>query len=438
MLLSKVAQVFPLATAVALYGGAAVAQPLPEPISPSSTGAASPGSATPAPSVSGPSADSTPPSSLSEPLPSTGGQPPPGTSGPAPSAGAGAGAGAGVAPKGPRSEPADRLTINKEHGFFQLSALLQVWAFMSQNSAVNPDIATTFRIRRAEVKIKGEIVPGLVEYGIVTDAAKLFASNSSTVAVAPTDSSAASPGTVTLLQPGSDGSILQDAYVTVRSEYVDVSAGQFKIPVSLEGSGSSSKVLLPERATVSRTFGDKRDIGVKLEKKLGQYFDYSAGVYNGSGPNHADADNPKDLGLRLEVYPIEGLTLGGVGYLTAGKRKDMVRDRVEGDLRYNANDVLIQAEYIHGWDGSRAKRVESHGAYGALGYTLFKQLQPIVRIGFYDPNVETGGNSTNSYEGGINYYLSGQQARLSLSVAAFDPQTGKTRWEGTLAAQASF
>jgi hypothetical protein len=335
------------------------------------------------------------------------------------------------------------LSVGKNGGIFQPNALIQVWGFYSDE----PTPTSTFRIRRAEVKIKGDIVPGLLSYGIMFDPSKLLF-NSTTVAVVPpvTDPPTPSPGNVTVLQPGADRAVLQDVYITFQSEYADVSVGQFKNPLSLEGSGSASKLLFPERDVVARQYGDKRDIGIKVEKKLGDYFYYLAGVYNGTGLNRADEDNEKDLALRLEAYPFAGATIGAVGYTTVGERNGAgaIRDRLEGDLRYDANDVFLIGEYIHGWDGPKGSRVEGHGVYGGLGYTFIKRVQPIVRVGMLDPNMDQPSGQAQDrvthYEFGLNYYLRGQEARLSVAASAFDAAADgvNTRWEGIVAAQASF
>ena len=95
-------------------------------------------------------------------------------------------------------------------------------------------------------------------------------------------------------------------------------------------------------------------------------------------------------GNALEVYPIDGITLGAVGYASAHNRTTTAttKDRIEGDLKIDLADFVLQAEYIHGWDGpTNVARRESAGAYAALGYTIAKKIQPLVRIGAYDANV---------------------------------------------------
>lgn len=330
-----------------------------------------------------------------------------------------------------------QLAIGKSAlGTWQPGALLQFWLHAAREAG---ETTTTPRIRRLELRMKGQIVPGLLDFNVMIDPAKgLFSSGD--LPVEGLDPEPDEPPTVRVVQPGNDRSIVQDLILIFQSDYADVSAGQFKNPVSLEGSGSSSKLLFPERARVARKYGDRRDLGVKVEKKLGDFFYYSAGVYSGSGANAADEDNEKDLGLRLEVYPIQGLTVAGVAYSTVGERDENVRDRVEGDLRYDAQDLIVQAEYIHAWDG--AARVEGHGAYGALGYTFLGRLQPVVRIGFLDSNIdsdlETDPAAGAHYEVTLNYLLQSHEAKVSLAGSILDRPDSSNLTELFLLSQVSF
>jgi hypothetical protein len=268
------------------------------------------------------------------------------------------------------------------------------------------------------------------------------------VAVDSGDPATPSPGTVTVDQPRSNFySPLQDVFITYLSDYADVTVGQYKIQVSWEGFNSSSKVLFPERSLVSRYYGDRRDVGLKVEKKLfDDHFFYSFGFYNGAGQNRfTDNDDQKDVALRLEGYPIKGVTLGAVGYMGLNERGvSNTRDRLEGDVRVELFNALLQAEYIHGWDGpTDGERVEGHGFYVAGGYTFLDRIQPIVRVGYLDQNIDIdaqGGDQVLHYEGGLNYYLRGQEARLALTAGFFDDKLEgePTRTDVTLFTQVSF
>ncbi len=359
---------------------------------------------------------------------------------------------------------ADRVTISK-NGFFQPSLNLQVWAG-GTHIATNPDDEwqSTFRVRRAEIKAKGEIIPKYMSYMVMFDVARLldFTSKSADVkdpngTVIGSTSTSQPPSNpsgpnVGALYGGANTSILQDVAITWMSSVADVSIGQFKIPVSMEGAGSASKLYFPERALVSRKYGDRRDMGVKAEKKF-DMFGYTLGLYNGEGQNKLDSNDQKDLALRLELYPIKGLTVAGVGYVALGDR-DLpgTKDRVEGDLKYEANNILIQAEYIRGWDKTTPDtRLNGRGFYVVAGYTLFDNLQPVVRIGSLDPDKDADADKpgdtkvdpndeVNTYEFGLNYYFKSHDAKLQLAGSFFDPeQTNQnTRFDLILAAQVAF
>jgi hypothetical protein len=343
-------------------------------------------------------------------------------------------------PPGGEGEPPEpkRVSVGKQ-GFFQPSALLQGWIWIRRSDEWD----TTFRVRRAELKVKGEIVPDLLAYSVMIDPAKLLSFETEDVPVENQQPPPAGPDeveTVPVPQPPGDTSILQDFYVTLLTEYADVSIGQFKIPVSYEGFNSSSKLLLPERAAVSRAFGDRRDLGIRAEKQF-EYFGYVAGVFNGEGPNRLDSNDQKDLALRLEAYPMDGLVLGVVGYASVGERdtEDTTKDRLEGDVKVEIADAIVQAEYIHAWNGAEGARTQGHGVYAAVGYTFLDRVQPLVRVGFLNLDFDEQGYDM-IYELGANYFIEGHEAKLQASYSLTDPTgvAGDVSHAVILSAQVAF
>jgi len=332
--------------------------------------------------------------------------------------------------------PAKKVAVGKE-GFLQPAALLQGWLYVPRQKGVKAP--STFRLRRAEIRVKGEIVPKRVAYQLMIDPAKVLDPGKSKV-------EAADGSTIEVNQPAGAVSIMQDFFITFMSDYADVSMGQFKIPVSWEGYYGSSKLLFPERAAVARRYGDKRDIGLRVDKKL---FDdklyYSLSVLNGEGQNKADSNNQKDVGLRVEAYPIKEIMVGAVGYMGITERdRTGTKDRVEGDFRIEMANALFQAEYIRAWDVplTGQDRIKGHGFYAAAGYTFFDRLQPTARVGFVDPNTDQDSTAKEDahwvYEGGLNYYVQKHEAKLQASYSVFDYDKAKTRHELILAAQVSF
>ena len=351
---------------------------------------------------------------------------------------------------------ATKLAVSKD-GFWQPGATFQFWAFGANQGG---DTTTSLRIRRAELRVKGEIIPKLFGFNVMIDPARALDSNKTSVPVSAAVKGDPSPGSVAINNQGPI-SVLGDFVLTFMSEYADVSLGQFKIPVSYEGYNSASKLAFPERSVVSRRFGDQRDMGIKVDKKIGKHFYYQVAVFNGEGQNKLDTNAQKDGALRLEVYPIDGVMIGAVGYAglhnrtttgaTAGT--STTKDRIEGDFRLDLAHVLIQAEYIHGWDGPTAvARKESAGVYALVGYTFMDKVQPLFRIGHFDSDVRANlpglgsergsaapfADEMTSYEFGLNYFLRGNDAKLQASWSKFVFPQEKNRGEVILAAQAAF
>ncbi len=362
---------------------------------------------------------------------------------------------AAAAPSPPVSEPApapSKLSAGSGDGSWQPGALLQFWVEWSRQNQkvagklvpVADENTLNFRLRRAELKVKGDIVPKLVGYQLMIDPARALEVNQVKVASATgTDAVAAAQPPVDAAGKFSPLTVLNDFFITFQSEYADVSVGQFKVPVSYEGYNSSSKLLFPERAPVSRHYGDKRDIGLRVEKKLFEHLGYSAGLFNGTGQNRLDDDTEKDGALRLEGY-LAGATVAAAGYTTLGKRRKSSRDRVELDVKYDAHSAYVLAEYIHGWDTKGGgKAVEGHGTYVAAAYTLFGQLQPMLRVGDVEPDMDKKGDHFWHYEAGVAWLLQKHEAKLTLAGAVLDPThpsppTNPKKTQVILAAQAGF
>jgi len=359
---------------------------------------------------------------------------------------------------------------DSEGAFFTPGLLLQGWFVddfgTGKNAAGNDTTVSTlstFRVRRAEISASGEMIPKFLKYKVMFDPSRVRDTLNTATAVN------AAGMNVTVSTPASALSTLQDFYLTFQSELADVSIGQFKIPVSWEGFNSSAKIILPERAFVSNLFGDKRDLGLRVEKTF-EKFGYVAGVYNGAALDNFDNNNQKDLSLRLEVYPIKGMTVAGMAYDSVGYRKRAgTKDRWEGDFRYETGPFLVQAEYIRAVDvkaagatscTNAAGKCTAQGGYGAVAYKIkglgsgnWKgDLQPVVRVGFYDNDVDNpatnmaqpGEIERIDYEIGANYYLRNYEMKLQVSYDRqqfTNPDTATTRPavnEIILAAQAWF
>ena len=335
-----------------------------------------------------------------------------------------------------------RLAAGPEKGYFVPGLLLQGWFQLDRYTggdaaAVKDYTASTFRLRRAEISAKGEIVKARVAYGVMIDPAKVLEPLSKTYTTAAGD-------TVSVPTAPKAISILQDFWISVLTEYADLALGQFKVPVSWEGLSSSSALLFPERAPVAQKWGDKRDLGIKVTKSF-KYVGYYLGLFNGQQLNNLDSNNSKDIAARLEAYPIKGLTVAGVVYNEIKESSTVYKKRrYEADLRLELAGFLFQGEFIYGVDQAPtdAAAKKGQGFYTALAYAfLGGRLQPVVRFGLLDPDLDKGKNYALHYEVGLNCFLAKNHAKLQLAYGRFQ-ETSESGKKSTndiiLAVQAHF
>jgi hypothetical protein len=102
-----------------------------------------------------------------------------------------------------------------------------------------------------------------------------------------------------------------------------IQAGQFDAPFTLENRTSDAYTDFIERSMAVRALGVPRnkEIGVMVHGLLGEVFYYSAGAFNGEGPEFRNADNQPDAIGRVVVAPLGGrggvfrrVAIGGSGW----------------------------------------------------------------------------------------------------------------------------
>jgi hypothetical protein len=350
-----------------------------------------------------------------------------------------------------------KLFITKD-SWLQVGALLQGWFDTKWNSQIPENTSrnsqSSFRMRRAELKVSGNILGDTASFMVSFDPAATYKYDTKSYTV--TDSKGVSQ-TITTSTPPGNTAALKVFWVSLKSPYVDAAIGQFKYPMSYEGQSSSSELLFPERAYSSRYFGDTYDMGFRLEKKL-DWFKYQVFLLNGSGQNQLDKNIQKDLAIRAELTPISGLTLGAAGLTSLGRRTEQATTKDTGELfgRLDKAGFLVQGELLWGEVGRTAsgiERTKAAGRYGLLGYTIAGKLQPVVRFGYLntDKTVTVGNASSyalyapfgvasdevRSYEVGLNYYFQGNSLKLQAAYGYFDFDNVPALQEFTLSAQAA-
>jgi len=300
--------------------------------------------------------------------------------------------------------------IDVGHGTMKLTGLLQGWYIYDQ------DANDRFRLRRTEIKLSGKITESEpIEYTIMIDPAQVTESNSATARK----------------------SILQDAFFTLGYlPHHTIDIGQYKVGIGEEGTRSSTKIDTIERAYISRTFGDQRDIGVRVSGKR-PYLDYNAGVFNGSGQNQADANDQKDVAGRVVLRPLKmweddfealkGFEVGASGYHRFDHGTTLAKKRLGYEARYEYKDFSLKGEYMTG-QGTAAhtdseNRTLANGWYGQVGYYFIPKLQGVLKYEGYDTNEESSGDKVKETTVGLNYFIDKYYAKLQLNYIHKDEET---------------
>lgn len=271
----------------------------------------------------------------------------------------------------------------------KFGGLVQGW-YLAGDEGFND----TFRIRRAELKVSGELAK---KFGwlVMIDPAKSLTVSSGTVNQA--------------------SRVLQDAYITVAAPHgTTVQVGQFRIPLSREGVEPTIALDTVERALFladrarNGNYGDIRDIGVSLKGTLAKRYDYHVGIFNGSGEsqNDTDRDERKAVVGKFVATVADGLRVGVSGAWggpeEAGRPR---RDRLGGDVLFTRGPLKLAAELMTGRDGA----LERRGYYLHAGYRFRPRLEGVVRVDGWDPDTAHEGGLTaaneTDYIVGVNYSL---------------------------------
>lgn len=209
-----------------------------------------------------------------------------------------------------------------------------------------------------------------------------------------------------------------DAHIQWKiNDYVNIRAGQFKVPFSIENvhySPTSLEVMdnslviagLSGYSDVSGVSSAGRDIGLSvngtaLNREGYSIINYSVGVFNGAGINRADVNKAKDYVGMLSLNPIKALTFAGYHYNgRAGAQGDTFkRIRTGVGAKYDDGKLLVRSEYIWGKTGD----MKSEGAYAVVGYHVHRMIQLIAKYDYFKRDTSDNDTTQHNYTGGVNF-----------------------------------
>ena len=288
-----------------------------------------------------------------------------------------------------RTAETESMTVGT--GKAQFNGLLQAWT-INDTGGIGPKL--NFRIRRAELKFNGSVVPD-TRWFVMLDPSKSL----TTGAVASTN----------------DNKPLQDIGVAFSITHeLEIISGQFKIPTTAEGLDSSGELMFPERAYVARKYGDKREPGAMLTYKESNW-KATAMISNGQSTNTDDINNKKDLHARLDFSPTKEIKLGA--FTTAGDFNYGTKGRWGLNGRLFISDLTVELE------GVKANDVGTSSTGWSVdgGYRVTDHFQPVARFDSFN----NGGTFTSSNISlGLNYFLSKHNSKIQAAYGILKNMSG--------------
>jgi phosphate-selective porin len=266
----------------------------------------------------------------------------------------------------------------------------------------SPDSSDRFEVRRARLTLSGSPVEGL-SYTVQVDAFK-------------------SPR---LLDAALEWHPITGLHLT---------AGQFKIPFSLESVTPDNRVVPIERARVvnslvpGRDQGTQaRDVGFQLSGAFRRW-DYTVGVFRGETLVYAPQAHYRGAAARVVVHPVRGLSLGVAEYHSFSATNHQVKTREGTEAAYDHGALGLRAEYIWGRDATLQRR----GGYTLGTWRLSKRWEGMVQSDWYTTNVDKPGTTLTTWLAGGNFYVF-KNVRLQANSGARNGPRGL--WRGVFEAQ---
>lgn len=323
-----------------------------------------------------------------------------------------AGAPVGAAPAPARPAP---MPVVAGVGSIRVDGLIQAWYAQGDGGFQN-----TFRLRRAEFKLAGDI-SSKARWTINVDAAKALSTTSSTTTINGTK-------VLTAASVNQGGRILQDAFVSLGLPAdLRLDMGQYKIPLGYEGAFQSTAALeTVERSLFASdrarggTYSDARDLGATLRGAPGHRVEYSLGVFNGVGESQNETDRNQQKAvvgrLAVKVPLVANLTVGASGaWSTKSDPDTLIRQRGGADAKLVAGPLMMKSEVMMGRDGQR----RGVGYYGHVGYQLSPALNLLARYDVFDPDVHNESSLADAREsdfiGGFSYDIPASNVRLQVN-----------------------
>lgn len=197
-------------------------------------------------------------------------------------------------------------------------------------------------------------------------------------------------------------------------EQLNFKLGMFKIPFSIESTGSTPLNLevidyamplgrLMGYNDVSGLKASGRDTGLNLFggfiKRDGySIINYDLAVLNGQGINIKDKNDSKDFVTRLRIIPVEGLMVSGSYYWGEYGEQYEKRERYTAGASFDRGHLSLRGEWFGGTTGVKDSKAEydSRGWYVLAGWRICDKFMPAVRYETFTADTSVGAATRQS------------------------------------------
>jgi len=315
----------------------------------------------------------------------------------------------------PTPEPPKGSGVMVGIGDMKISGILQAYFTLAQTQVGNAtdgydtELNNSFTFRRARIFLMGSILPDKVKYVFQGDAA-----NDGSLSGNTTDGYKFTPNPWLL-----DARLI---FVNALPQ-TEIQVGRFLPNFTYYMPQLVSKLDFAEYPLLTSKYAMWRQVGIQSTTKLG-ITSLNVGIYNSVSQNcqntWKDADNWKDFLLRLNIKPNDKIetavyaTFGETG--VTGTSDYLMGIRAGAFLRATVSGLTALAEILYAMDESDPDNINGIVVYGQAGYKVVPKVEPMVRVEYYEPNLDADNDQTIRLTGGINYYIIGTNAMLSLNA----------------------
>jgi len=185
-----------------------------------------------------------------------------------------------------------------------------------------------------------------------------------------------------------------------------------------------------------------RDVGLRLEGKLGGRLSYNATLTNGTGVNVPDENDAKSASARVTYAVGDGVALSGY-YGVHDYERTRPDDSIETDFGHAGGVDLEVGDFMEGfhfmagvvqgdnWKAGPSATFRAAQAiatwYRPVASSRFAAWEPVLRVGWADPDTDGVDDEALLVTPGLMVYVLGRN-RVGANVDVYSPAVGDTSW----------